>query len=82
MEYTLDDLMEETAKEVTRFIKLMIRYKHSIDYPYMWLVSIAFYIGWLSLYMYLSLFGGPLSNYAWLSRIPVTTSLIISVINA
>jgi len=56
MEYTLDDLMEETAKEVARFVKLMIRYKHSIGYSYMWLVSIAFYIGWLSLYMYLSLF--------------------------
>jgi len=39
MEYTLGDLMKETAKEVTRFIKLMIRYKHSIGYPYMWLVS-------------------------------------------
>jgi len=73
---------EALEAEVAAFVKHMARYKHGIGYLYMWLATVALYAGWFALYSTLSLFGGPLSPYAWLTWIPVVALVVASVISA
>jgi len=69
---------EALEVEVAAFVKHMARYKHGIGYLYMWLATVALYAGWFALYSTLSLFGGPLSPYAWLTWIPVVALMMAS----